>query len=77
VAPDHEVGALGCKWRNGEQPGENRCSAAHLVTSPIGSTASIPSHLPSDNARAKPNLAREQVCGIREGRLWVDSVEKV
>jgi hypothetical protein len=52
LPPYHEVGRLSAGRRHGEPRGENRSSAAHVVTSPIGRPASIPSLPVPGNARS-------------------------
>ena len=54
IPPHDEVGGPGAERRHGEHRDENRSSAAHVVTSPIGRTASISSLPVRGNVRAKP-----------------------
>jgi hypothetical protein len=52
----HEVGGLGAERRHRENRGENRNSAPHVVTPPIGRPASICSLRVPGNARANFDL---------------------
>jgi hypothetical protein len=52
LPPHDEIGRLGAKGRHREHRGENRSSAAHVVTFPIARTASISSLLVPGNVRA-------------------------
>jgi hypothetical protein len=68
VPPHHKVGGLCAERRHREHHGKNRGSAAHVVTSPIGRTASI-SSLPVPGNSRQPRS--ERVRRLREGQLGV------
>jgi hypothetical protein len=62
------AGGLGAERRHGEHRGENRSSAAHIVTP--SATVSISSLPVPSNVPAK-SIWRERASGFREGRVWV------
>jgi hypothetical protein len=63
LPPHHEVGGVRAKRRQHERGGENRSSAAHVVTSPMGRIASISSLPIRGNVRAT-SIGKQQASGL-------------